>query len=110
KELAEIWSSLSHKNVQEAYHDGLQLKEEAAELFSLGYLDLRARARVERLFWDCCEKILRIVRELPYVPDDLEPLEKGLADTYYGNFSVCQSAPRSEERRVGKKWKSAMRP
>lgn len=93
KDLAEIWSSISHKNVQEAYHDCLQLKEEASTLFSLGYLDLRGRARVERLFWDCCEKILRVVRELPYVPDDLEPLEKGLADTYYGNFSVFQSAP-----------------
>jgi arginine decarboxylase len=93
RDLAEIWSSVSQKNVQEAYHDSLQLKEEASSLFSLGYLDLRVRARVERLFWDCCEKILRIVREMPYVPDDLEPLEKGLADTYYGNFSVFQSAP-----------------
>ena len=27
------------------------------------------------------------------MPDDLEGLEKGLADTYYGNFSVFQSAP-----------------
>lgn len=93
KDLHEIWSTVSQKNVQEAYHDALQIKEQASILFSLGYLDLRARARVERLFWDCCEKILRIVRELPYVPDDLEPLEKGLADTYYGNFSVFQSAP-----------------
>ncbi|MFI5366689.1 MAG: biosynthetic arginine decarboxylase, partial [Candidatus Binatia bacterium] len=93
KDLAEIYTSISQKNVQEAYHDSLQLKEEASELFSLGYLDLRARARVERLFWDCCERILRIVRDLPYVPDELEPLEKGLADTYYGNFSVFQSAP-----------------
>ncbi|HVN87854.1 MAG TPA: biosynthetic arginine decarboxylase [Candidatus Binatia bacterium] len=93
KDLAEIWSTISQKNVIEAFHDSLQLKEEAATLFSLGYLDLRARARVERMFWDCCEKILRIVRELPYVPDELEPLEKGLADTYYGNFSVFQSAP-----------------
>jgi arginine decarboxylase len=48
---------------------------------------------VERLFWNCCEKILRIVRELEYVPEDLEDLEKGLADTYYGNLSVFQSAP-----------------
>ncbi len=93
KDLNEIYQSVSQKNVQEAYHDSLQLKEEASTLFSLGYLDLRARARVERLFWNCCEKILRITRELPYVPDDLEPLEKGLADTYYGNFSVFQSAP-----------------
>ncbi len=93
QDLAEVWAGISQKNVQEAYHDCLQLKEEASTLFSLGYLDLRGRARVERLFWDCCEKILHIVRELPYVPDDLEPLEKGLADIYYGNFSVFQSAP-----------------
>ena len=93
RDFSEIYQSISQKNVQEAYHDSLQLKEEASTLFSLGYLDLRARARVERLFWNCCEKILRITRELPYVPDDLEPLEKGLADTYYGNFSVFQSAP-----------------
>jgi arginine decarboxylase len=93
QDLSEVWSGVSRKNVQEAYHDALQLKEEAATLFSLGYLDIRGRARVERMFWDCCEKILRIVRELPHIPEDLEDLEKGLADTYYGNFSVFQSAP-----------------
>jgi arginine decarboxylase len=93
KDLAEVYHGISQKNVQEAYHDSLQLKEEATTLFSLGLLDLRARARVEALFWSCCERILRITREMPYVPDDLEPLEKGLADTYYGNFSVFQSAP-----------------
>ena len=93
KDLGEVYAGVSQKNVLEAYHDSLQLKEEAATLFSLGYLDLRARGRVERLFWDCCEKILRITREMPYVPEELEPLEKGLADTYYGNFSVFQSVP-----------------
>jgi arginine decarboxylase len=93
QDLSEVWSGVSRKNVQEAYHDALQLKEEAATLFSLGYLDLRGRSRVERMFWDCCEKILRIVRELPHIPEDLEDLEKGLADTYYGNFSVFQSVP-----------------
>ncbi len=91
--LAEVYETISEKNVLESYHDILQLKEEATHLFNLGFLDLRERARVERLFWDCCEKILRIVRDMPYVPEELEPLEKGLADTYYGNFSVFQSAP-----------------
>jgi len=93
RDLAEVWQTVTKKNVQEAYHDALQLKEEAAALFSLGYLDLRARARVERLFFCCCEKILRHMRDLPYVPEDLEPLEKWLADTYYANLSVFQSAP-----------------
>ena len=92
-QLVETWRSVSRKNFQEAYHDALQLKEEATNLFNVGLLDLRGRARVEQLFWGCCEAILKIIRELDYVPDDLEGLEKGLADTYYGNFSVFQSAP-----------------
>jgi arginine decarboxylase len=91
--LIETWRSVSRKNFQEAYHDALQLKEEASNLFNVGLLDLRQRARVEQLFWGCCEAIVRIIRELDYVPDDLEGLEKGLADTYYGNFSVFQSVP-----------------
>jgi len=93
RDLREVWDSTSKKNLQESYHDVLQLKEEASTLFSLGFLDLRARARAERMTWICCEKILRIVRELDYVPEDLEDLEKGLADTYYGNLSIFQSAP-----------------
>jgi len=92
-DLWEVWTSVSSKNFQESYHDVLQLKEEASTLFSLGYLDLGARARAERLFYCCCEKILRIVRDLESVPEDLVDLEKGLADTYYGNLSVFQSAP-----------------
>ncbi|UCE87467.1 MAG: biosynthetic arginine decarboxylase, partial [Deltaproteobacteria bacterium] len=93
RDLRDVWTTTSQKNVHESYHDVLQLKEEASTLFSLGYLDLRGRARAERLFWSCCEKILRIMRELDYTPEDLEDLEKGLADTYYGNLSVFQSAP-----------------
>jgi len=93
QDLHDIWQTTSKKNVQESYHDVLQLREETSSLFALGYLDLRTRARSERLFWNCCEKILRIVRDLDYVPEDLEDLERGLADTYYGNLSVFQSAP-----------------
>ena len=93
RDLADVWNHASSDNVQESYHDAQQLKEEASTMFSLGYLDLRGRARVERLFWNCCEKILGIVRELPFIPEDFVDLEKGLADTYYGNFSVFQSAP-----------------
>ncbi|MCC6527638.1 MAG: biosynthetic arginine decarboxylase, partial [Polyangiaceae bacterium] len=92
-DLSDCWTGISRKNVQEAYHDALQLKEEATTLFAHGYLDLKDRARVERLFLACCEKILRIVRETGTTPEDLEDLEKELADTYYGNLSVFQSLP-----------------
>jgi arginine decarboxylase len=93
QDLYETWHGLSRKNPLEGWHDLVQLKEEAGTLFALGYLDLRARARVEKLFQAGCEKLLRIVRELPQVPEELEDLEKTLADTYYGNFSMFQSMP-----------------
>jgi arginine decarboxylase len=93
RDLYEVWQTATRKNVQESYHDALQFREEATTLFSLGYLDLEDRARAERLFLHCCEKILRIVRDMENPPEDIEDLEKHMADTYYGNFSVFQSAP-----------------
>ena len=93
KDLAEVWAGVNKKNVIESYHDALQVKEDASTLFNIGQLDLRARARIERLFWDCCEKIQKIAADLKEMPEELEDLEKGLADTYYGNLSVFQSAP-----------------
>jgi arginine decarboxylase len=93
QDLFEIWNQMTRKNALESWHDLLQAREEAATAFSLGYLDLRLRARVEKLFQANCEKLLRIVRELPEVPEELEDLEKQLADTYFGNFSVFQSLP-----------------
>ena len=93
QQLYETYQGISRKNFQEAYHDVLTLKEEGITAFNLGILDLKARARVEQLFYATIEKILKIVRDLPYVPDELEGLEKHLADTYYCNFSLFQSLP-----------------
>jgi arginine decarboxylase len=93
QQLHETYVGVSHKNFQEAYHDALQSREEAISAFNLGYLDLRARARVEQLFWAICERIRKIVDDLPYVPDELEGLAKLLHDTYYCNFSIFQSIP-----------------
>jgi arginine decarboxylase len=93
RQLGETYESVSRKSFQEAYHDALQIKEEAIGAFNLGVLDLKARARVEELFWATCERILKIVRELDYVPDELEGLERQLSDTYYCNLSIFQSIP-----------------
>ncbi len=93
EQLYETYAGVTRKNFQEAYHDALQLKEEATYAFNLGVLDLKGRSRVEQLFWATCEKILKIVRDLPYVPDELESLERHLSDTYYCNFSLFQSIP-----------------
>ena len=62
-------------------------------LFKLGYLDLEARAIADNLFWAICRRIEKVISGLEYVPEDLEGLERALADTYYCNFSVFQSVP-----------------
>jgi arginine decarboxylase len=95
KNAASTCDTVSAKNFQESYHDALQLRDEAMVLFNVGQLTLRERARVEELFWRTCQKILRIIRALPYVPDDLANLERDMADTYFLNFSLFQSLPDS---------------
>jgi arginine decarboxylase len=95
RNLYETYRSIAVENYQEAYHDAIQFKEEAISLFGFGYLSLTERARAERLYWACCGKILEIVRQQEYVPDDLEDLERIMASIYYINLSVFQSAPDS---------------
>ncbi|MBE7385378.1 MAG: biosynthetic arginine decarboxylase [Leptolyngbya sp. SIO1E4] len=93
RELYDTYVSIHLKNYQEAYHDAEQFKEEAISLFNFGYLSLTERAKVESLYWACCRRILDLVRNEDYVPDDLEDLEKSLASIYYINLSVFQSVP-----------------
>ncbi|MEM1240482.1 MAG: biosynthetic arginine decarboxylase [Cyanobacteria bacterium P01_H01_bin.26] len=95
KELYETYQSVSSKNYQEVFHDAEQFKGEAASLFNFGYLSLTERARVENLFWACCQKIVQVLHQEDYVPDDLSDLEKMMASIYYINLSVFQSAPDS---------------
>ena len=95
RNLWETYQSINLENYQETYHDAIQFKDEAISLFNLGYFSLIQRARAERLYWACCQKILAIARQQEYVPDDLEDLEKIVASIYYINLSVFQSAPDS---------------
>jgi arginine decarboxylase len=93
KDLYETYKGISAKNVQESWHDATQAKEEAQNLFKYGYLSLRERAQAERLFWNCCEKIMGRVKKLKFVPEELWDLERTMSSIYYCNFSVFQSAP-----------------
>jgi arginine decarboxylase len=93
RNLFETYRDISRKNVLEAYHDGLEYKEEALQLFNLGNLSLSERVVAEDIFWAICQKILKITRELREVPEELEGLERALSDTYFCNFSMFQSLP-----------------
>lgn len=91
--LFEACQSVTAKNFQEVFHDAVYSRDEAITLFNHGILSLADRARAERTFWCCCERILQQMRQAEYVPEELEVLERLMADTYYCNVSVFQSLP-----------------
>ena len=95
RNLLATYKDVTRKNLLEAYHDATEYKEECLTLFSLGHLSLDQRVVAENLFWACCQKILKIARELDEMPEELETLERQLSDTYFCNFSVFQSLPDS---------------
>lgn len=91
--LYSIINSIHVKNLQEAYHDAQQCKEESLTLFTLGLMTLAERAKVEEMYWACCIKCSEMAKYISFVPEELVNLEKDMAYMYYCNFSVFQSAP-----------------
>lgn len=91
--LYETVENITPDTLSERYHDLLHDRDEAASLFSLGYLDLKGRATSERLFHAGCVQIGAILQQLGETPEEFEDLTNILTDTYFGNFSIFQSAP-----------------
>jgi arginine decarboxylase len=89
------YHDLDEKNFAEYYHDAQLDRDEVLNLFNLGYCSLEHRGLAERLFFGICSKVLRIVRQLPHVPEEFAGLEPMLSDTYFCNCSVFQSMPDS---------------
>jgi arginine decarboxylase len=94
-ELYQIWDTINQPRMIEDWHDAQQIREEALDRFSLGLLDLRTRAQIERLFWSIAVDINQMTSELKHIPDDFRQLPKLLSDKYFCNFSLFQSLPDS---------------
>lgn len=95
KELHEMWDNLSQNGMLETWHDAQQIREEALDLFSLGHLDLKTRAQVERLYFSILRETSQIASRLKHAPEELRHLYKLLPDKYFCNFSLFQSLPDS---------------
>ena len=93
KELYDSWDELTKSSSLEIWHDAPEIREEALNLFSLGLLDLKSRAKIERLFWSIAREVNHIANSLKRVPEDFTSLPKLLADKYFCNFSLFQSLP-----------------
>ncbi len=93
KEMRYLSQNLTSKNLLEHFHDAVSRKEEALSMFKLGILSLEDKAKVEHMFWQICRVIHKNAAGLKYVPDEVEALNKHLADQYLCNFSLFQSMP-----------------
>ena len=91
RELYEIWDRLNQPRLFESWHDALQIREEALDLFNLGLLSLRTRANIENLFWSIAREVGQIASGLKHAPEELRKVAKMLPDKYFCNFSLFQS-------------------
>ena len=95
KELYSLWNTLNQTRMIETWHDAQQIREEALDRFSLGLLDLRTRAKIERLFWSIAKEIQQMTNGMKHISEELGNLPKLLSDKYFCNFSLFQSLPDS---------------
>ncbi len=95
KEIFGLWETLNQSRMLETWHDAQQIREEALDRFSLGILDLKTRAQMERLFWSIAKEVHQMAGTLKHVPEELLMLPKLLSDKYFCNFSLFQSLPDS---------------
>ena len=95
KELYELWDMVNQPRLLETWHDAQQIREEALDRFSLGLIDLKTRAQVERLFWSVARRVYGLANIIKHVPDELRQISKILSDKYFCNFSLFQSLPDS---------------
>lgn len=94
-ELYNIWDKIDHSRVFEDWHDALQIREEALERFSLGLLDLKTRAQIEKLFWSVARDVRDMTRSMKHPPEELRKAARMLPEKYFCNFSLFQSLPDS---------------
>jgi len=91
KELLDIRKNISKLNKLEAFHDALERKEDAHNMFTLGLMELPDKAKIETLYWEISLEVVRSFAGQAYIPEEIRKLEDSLADQYLCNFSVFQS-------------------
>ena len=91
RELLDIKKNIAKLNKLEAFHDALERKEDAHNMFTLGVMDLPDKAKIENLYWEISREVVQSFRGQAYVPEEIRKLEDSLGDQYLCNFSVFQS-------------------
>lgn len=91
QKMFEIRDGLSKRTRREYLHAAQALKEEAQSMFDLGLLDLRMKAKVEKLFWQIVTQVVSLYQGMKVIPEEVKELENQVSDQFLCNFSVFQS-------------------
>ena len=91
RELLDIRKNIAKLNKLEAFHDALERKDDAHQMFTLGMMDLPDKAKIESLYWEIAQEVVESYQGQAYVPEEILKLEDSLGDQYLCNFSVFQS-------------------
>lgn len=91
RELLHIRRNLHKSNKLEAFHDAQEHREDAHNMFTLGLMELPDKAKVEELYWQISQTVVKSFAGQAYVPEEIRKLEDSLGDQYLCNFSVFQS-------------------
>jgi arginine decarboxylase len=83
----------SMEQLIETYHDVVEIHQEAATLFAMGFLSLQQNALIERMYWSSCSALLSRLQSAgpDPLPQEMYELQDLLVDQYLIDFSVFQS-------------------
>jgi len=94
RHLREIHAALDERPALELYQEARHYQSEGQDLYALGQLDLRQRARLDDLFHAIAHGVrARLSYDEKNHRAVLDELAERLVDKYFLNFSVFESAP-----------------
>jgi arginine decarboxylase len=92
-ELRETYEHISTKNYEEYFHDAIDFRDEALELFSAGYITIEDRASAEGLFQRVRQKTAKLIEGIKRPSEEIQEFLNKAHYKYLANFSVFQSLP-----------------
>jgi arginine decarboxylase len=90
--MRDLTVDINADNLQTIFSEAQQIKEDTINAFRLGVISLEERAKVETLYWQIQRKIVRELKNMDFIPEELTHLEDAMAPQYLCNFSIFQSA------------------
>lgn len=90
-ELIELRNRLEASGKMETWHKAKGIKEAAQSMFNIGILELEDKAKVESLYWEISQSVVRDFEDRSIEPEEIRQLNENLSDQFICNFSVFQS-------------------